>query len=61
MYLFLISWKLIAIRVLANFAVFILLTSSAYAVVLVVTRSQEPEAQEGGTWYRQNEVSLYKP
>lgn len=29
--------------------------------MLVVTRSQEPEAQEGGTWYRQNEVSLHKP
>ncbi|XP_035217133.1 transmembrane channel-like protein 1 isoform X2 [Stegodyphus dumicola] len=52
------SWKLIAVRVAANFAVFILLASSAYAVVLVVTRSQEPEAQEGGSWYRQNEVTL---
>ncbi|GBM89198.1 Transmembrane channel-like protein 3 [Araneus ventricosus] len=52
------SWKLISIRVAANFAVFILLASSAYAVVLVVTRSQEPEAQENGTWYRQNEVTL---
>ncbi|GFQ75519.1 transmembrane channel-like protein 3, partial [Trichonephila clavata] len=52
------SWKLISIRVAANFAVFILLASSAYAVVLVVTRSQEPEAQEDGTWYRQNEVTL---
>ncbi|XP_054713583.1 LOW QUALITY PROTEIN: transmembrane channel-like protein [Uloborus diversus] len=52
------SWKLITIRVAANFAVFLLLASSAYAVVLVVTRSQEPEAQEDGTWYRQNEVTL---
>ncbi|GFY45241.1 transmembrane channel-like protein 3, partial [Trichonephila inaurata madagascariensis] len=52
------SWKLISIRVAANFAVFILLASSAYAVVLVVTRSQEPEAQEDGTWYRQNEALL---
>ncbi|CAL1277667.1 unnamed protein product [Larinioides sclopetarius] len=52
------SWKLISIRVAANFAVFLLLASSAYAVVLVVTRSQEPEAQENGTWYRQNEVTL---
>ncbi|KAG8185207.1 hypothetical protein JTE90_025879 [Oedothorax gibbosus] len=52
------SWKMISIRVAANFVVTMLLVSSAYAVVLVVARSQEPEAQEDGSWYRQNEMTL---
>ncbi|EEC08501.1 conserved hypothetical protein, partial [Ixodes scapularis] len=50
------SWKIMSLRALANFIVIILLASSAYAVVLVVERSQEPEAES--SWYRQNEVTL---
>ncbi|XP_075734138.1 transmembrane channel-like protein 1 [Rhipicephalus microplus] len=50
------SWKIMFLRALANFIVLVLLASSAYAVVLVVERSQEPEAEK--TWYRQNEVTL---
>ncbi|XP_075526894.1 transmembrane channel-like protein 1 [Dermacentor variabilis] len=50
------SWKIMFLRALANLIVLILLASSAYAVVLVVERSQEPEAEK--TWYRQNEVTL---
>ncbi|XP_022253644.1 transmembrane channel-like protein 3 [Limulus polyphemus] len=50
------NWKVIVLRTLANFTVILLLASSAYAVVLVVKRSQEPEAES--TWWRQNEVSI---
>ncbi|CAN7938954.1 unnamed protein product, partial [Ixodes hexagonus] len=50
------SWKVMSLRALANFIVIILLASSAYAVVLVVERSQEPAAET--SWYRQNEVTL---
>lgn len=46
-----------SLRALANFIVIILLASSAYAVVLVVERSQEPEAES--SWYRQNEVCRF--
>ncbi|KAH9378528.1 hypothetical protein HPB48_015022 [Haemaphysalis longicornis] len=49
-------FKIMFLRALANFIVLILLASSAYAVVLVVERSQEPEAEKN--WYRQNEVTL---
>ncbi|XP_022643750.1 transmembrane channel-like protein 3 [Varroa destructor] len=50
------SWKLITLRTFTNFLVLLLLGSSAYAVILVVARGEEPEAQK--SWYRQNEVTL---
>lgn len=49
------SWKIIALKVLANILIMGLLASSAYAVVVVVDRSQEPEADD--SWWRQNEVN----
>ncbi|XP_064459083.1 transmembrane channel-like protein [Ornithodoros turicata] len=50
------SWKIISLRVLANLIVLTLLVSSAYAVVLVVERQEQPEAKN--SWYRQNEVTI---
>ncbi|KAG1692289.1 Transmembrane channel-like protein 3 [Nymphon striatum] len=50
------SWQVITLRVLANVCVLILLVSSAYAVVLVVERSQKPDADS--SWWRQNEVTV---
>nr|XP_027204963.1 transmembrane channel-like protein 2 [Dermatophagoides pteronyssinus] len=50
------NWKLIAIRILTNIMVLSLLASSAYGVVLVVDRSQEPI--ENPSWLRANEVTL---
>ncbi|XP_037079464.1 transmembrane channel-like protein 3 [Pollicipes pollicipes] len=50
-----ISWRTIALRVLANFSVLLLLVGSAYAVILLVKRSTEPDAT---SWYRQNELTL---
>ncbi|KAF0290362.1 Transmembrane channel-like protein 3 [Amphibalanus amphitrite] len=50
-----ISWRTIALRVLANLSVLLLLVGSAYAVILLVQRSTEPEAT---SWYRQNELTL---
>ena len=47
---------MIALRTMTNFVVLLLLGSSAYAVILVVARGEEPEAQK--SWYRQNEVTL---
>ncbi|CAM1328627.1 TMC3 (predicted), partial [Pycnogonum litorale] len=50
------SWKVITLRLLANVLVLILLVSSAYAVVLVVERSQQPDGDSN--WWRQNEVTV---
>ncbi|XP_054167274.1 transmembrane channel-like protein [Oppia nitens] len=50
------NWKRIALRVLANILVLMLLASSAYGVVLVVERSQEPI--DNPSWLRANEVTL---
>ncbi|XP_023232918.1 transmembrane channel-like protein 2-B isoform X1 [Centruroides sculpturatus] len=51
------NWKLVTFRVIANFLVLILLTSSAYAIVLVVERSEQPEAKEGN-WWREHELQV---
>ncbi|XP_033223167.1 transmembrane channel-like protein 2 isoform X2 [Belonocnema kinseyi] len=50
------NWKIITCRILVNTAVLILLTLSAYAVVEVVARSTESEANS--TWWRQNETTV---
>lgn len=50
------SWKTIGKRVFANFLVLMLLIGSAYAVILVVDRSTQPEAET--SWYRQNEITI---
>ncbi|XP_046920657.2 transmembrane channel-like isoform X2 [Dermatophagoides farinae] len=50
------NWKLFAIRIFTNILVLSLLASSAYGVVLVVDRSQEPI--ENPSWIRANEVTL---
>lgn len=55
-YFILCSWKIITCRILVNTAVLILLTLSAYAVVEVVARSTESEANS--TWWRQNETTV---
>ncbi|RWS08508.1 transmembrane channel-like protein 3 [Dinothrombium tinctorium] len=50
------DWKLILRRIIANILVLILLISSAYAVYLVVERSQNMPPNSG--WIRENEVTL---
>lgn len=50
------NWKTIAKRIAANFLVLLLLVGSAYAVILVVERSTQPEAEN--SWYRQNEITI---
>ncbi|GLV33912.1 Transmembrane channel-like [Carabus blaptoides fortunei] len=50
------NWKIIAGRVLVNLLVILLLGASAYAVVLVVQRSTEPESKRN--WWRRNETSV---
>ncbi|XP_074604739.1 transmembrane channel-like isoform X2 [Brevipalpus obovatus] len=50
------NWKVIARHILANILITILLCSSAYAVVLVVQRSEK--IPEGAGWIRSNEVQL---
>ena len=50
------SRNIILRRIAANFLVLLLLVSSAYAVVLVVERSTEPEADSN--WWRQNEITV---
>lgn len=49
------NWKLIAKRIFANLLVLVILCSSAYAVVLVVERSQRIEASN---FFQRNEVSF---
>eukprot|EP00095_Tigriopus_kingsejongensis_P002203 maker-scaffold1312_size48844-snap-gene-0.10 protein:Tk02203 transcript:maker-scaffold1312_size48844-snap-gene-0.10-mRNA-1 annotation:"transmembrane channel-like protein 1" len=50
------SWRTIGKRGFANFLVVLLLIGSAYAVILVVERSTQPEAET--SWYRQNEITI---
>lgn len=50
------SWKVIIIRIFVNIAVCGLLVLSAYAVVLVVKRSTEPEAKKN--FWRMNEITI---
>lgn len=49
-------WKIIGARILVNIVVASLLTFSAFAVVMVVKRSTEPEA--GSTAWRRNEITV---
>ncbi|XP_043287212.1 transmembrane channel-like protein 1 isoform X2 [Venturia canescens] len=50
-------WKIIAARIIVNLSVISLLVASAYAVVQVVARSTESDAESGG-WWRQNEITI---
>ncbi|KAI1285949.1 Transmembrane channel-like protein 3 [Halotydeus destructor] len=50
------DWKMTALRIIANIVVLFLLGTSAYAVVLVVERSQNMPENPG--WVRENEVTL---
>ncbi|GJQ78717.1 hypothetical protein Trydic_g2751 [Trypoxylus dichotomus] len=50
------NWKIIFIRMLVNVAICGLLVLSAYAVVLVVKRSTEPEAKKN--FWRMNEITI---
>ncbi|OXA56807.1 Transmembrane channel-like protein 3 [Folsomia candida] len=50
------NWKIISLRVLANFLILLLLMSSAGAVVLVVRRSGDVKPTD--SWWRQNEITL---
>ncbi|XP_042206311.1 uncharacterized protein LOC121855437 [Homarus americanus] len=50
------SWKLRARRMLAHLIVLLLIIGSAYAVVLLVRRSEGVDASS--SWYRQNELTI---
>ncbi|XP_059612724.1 transmembrane channel-like protein [Phlebotomus argentipes] len=50
------NWKVIGLRIVVNLIVAGLLVVSAYAVVMVVNRSTEPEAND--TWWRRNEITI---
>ncbi|XP_046734422.1 transmembrane channel-like protein [Diprion similis] len=50
------NWKTVIIRTLVNLSVAFLLALSAWAVVLVVSRSEQPEAES--SWWRQNEITV---
>lgn len=50
------NWKTIGKRVLSNVFFVIILCCTAYAVILVVERSTEAEAET--SWYRQNEITI---
>ncbi|XP_046604050.1 transmembrane channel-like protein [Neodiprion virginianus] len=50
------NWKTVIVRTFVNLAVAFLLALSAWAVVLVVARSEEPEAES--SWWRQNEITV---
>ena len=52
------SWKIIGLRILANFLVLLLLISSAWAVVIVVGRSEAAERENITSWWRQNEITV---
>jgi len=52
------NWKTIAKRVLANVLVIALLVGSAYAVVVVVDRSNTVTADDENSWIRQNEITI---
>uniref|UniRef100_T1J1A4 TMC domain-containing protein n=1 Tax=Strigamia maritima TaxID=126957 RepID=T1J1A4_STRMM len=55
-YFYHFSWKIIVLRVIANIMVMCLLAASAYAVVKVVERSQQPDGESG--WWRKNELQV---
>ncbi|XP_069175841.1 LOW QUALITY PROTEIN: transmembrane channel-like protein [Procambarus clarkii] len=50
------SWKLRVRRVLAHLIVLLLIMGSAYAVVLLVKRSEDVDGSS--SWYRQNELTI---
>ncbi|XP_068243127.1 transmembrane channel-like protein [Palaemon carinicauda] len=50
------SWKLQARRLLAHLLVILLIAASAYAVVLLVKRSED--VTDTSSWYRQNELTI---
>ncbi|CAG5084720.1 Similar to Tmc3: Transmembrane channel-like protein 3 (Gallus gallus) [Cotesia congregata] len=49
-------WKITTIRIFVNLFVILLLTLSAYAVVVVVARSTQESANS--SWWRQNEITV---
>ncbi|KAK0180995.1 hypothetical protein PV327_003319 [Microctonus hyperodae] len=49
-------WKIITVRIFVNLSVIFLLALSAYAVVEVVARSMQTDADNG--WWRQNEITV---
>lgn len=55
-FLWLTSWKVISLRVLANLLILLLLMFSAFAVIKVVERSAEVTPDD--SWWRQNEITL---
>uniref|UniRef100_A0A1B0CEB5 Transmembrane channel-like protein 3 n=2 Tax=Lutzomyia longipalpis TaxID=7200 RepID=A0A1B0CEB5_LUTLO len=50
------NWKVIGLRIVVNLLVAGLLVVSAYAVVMVVNRSTENEANS--SWWRRNEITI---
>ncbi|XP_077301771.1 transmembrane channel-like [Arctopsyche grandis] len=50
------NWKIIFQRIAVNICVILLLGISAYGVIMVVSRSNEPEAKNN--WWRQNEITI---
>ena len=50
------NWRVTAKRITANFLFVICLIGTAYAVIFVVERSTQPEADS--SWYRQNEITI---
>jgi len=50
------SWKVVALRIFANLNMVWMLGSSVYAVILVVGRSTEPEAES--TLWRKYEITV---
>jgi len=50
------SWKVVALRIFANLNMVWMLGSSVYAVILVVGRSTEPEAES--TFWRKYEITV---
>ena len=50
------NWKVTAKRITANVLFVICLVGTAYAVIFVVDRSTQPEADS--SWYRQNEITI---
>ncbi|XP_050420636.1 transmembrane channel-like protein [Adelges cooleyi] len=50
------NWKVVVLRIFANLNMIWMLGSSVYAVILVVERSTEPEAES--TLWRKNEITV---
>lgn len=53
---FFFSWKVITLRIFANLNMIWMLGSSVYAVIYVVARSTEPEAES--TLWRKYEITV---